>query len=437
MTKGFLTTASRELAHPRHLLAGIQWLLFMFANTVVIPISIGNALHMDGHDITASMQRSFFYTGVASLLQLLFGHGLPLMEGQSGVWWGAILGVLATAQESGLTPLQAGGSLETGIVLSGVSIVVLGWLGMGNVLKKWFTPVASSVFLMLLATELISIFMKGMLGLGDRAQIDIPIALLSMALMTLVLVIQLSRWKILRNYSILIGIGVGWAIYRTTIQPASAIPRTGLGSLWAVAPWGPFGHDWGIILTALAAGLINASNTVATLESAKQVFQVEADARMYRRSFLITGVSTVVAGLFGLVPYAPYTSSLGFLRSTQIFSKLPFALGSILFMVLGLVPAAGAFFASLPVSVGDAVLLVAYLQLYGAAMTYLEGMTFNHRTIYRLALPVLVGIGIFTIASGAFVALPAPVRPFLSNGLLVGVLLAVIFENAMKWDVVE
>ncbi len=437
MTEKALTTNLREFTRVHHWLAGLQWLLFMFANTVVIPISIGNAMHMSGAAITSSMQRSFFYTGLASLLQLLFGHGLPIMEGQSGVWWGAILGVLATAQESGLTPLQAGGSLEAGIVISGITIVVLGWLGMGSILKKWFTPIASSVFLVLLATELISIFMKGMLGLSSHAKINLPTTLLSIVLIALVMVIQLSRWRQLRNYSILIGIAVGWVVFRLAIEPAQGIAPAGISSLWTVYPWGPLGTDWGIMLTAVAAGLINASNTVATLEGAQPLFHVETTKKMYRKSFLITGINTIISGFLGLVPYAPYTSSLGFLRSTQLFSRIPFAIGAILFMILGLVPSVGAFFATLPVSVGDAVLLVAYLQLYGSAMQYIEGKTFNHLTIYRLALPVLIGLGIFTIAPGAFVTIPAAVRPFLSNGLLVGVLIAVIFENTIKWDMVK
>ncbi len=437
MTEKMLGINAREFTRVHHWVAGLQWLLFMFANTVVIPISIGNAMHMSGAAITSSMQRSFFYTGFASLLQLLFGHELPIMEGQSGVWWGAILGVLATAQESGMTPLQAGGSLETGIVISGVIIVVLGWLGMGNVLKKWFTPIASSVFLMLLATELISIFMKGMLGLSNHAEISLSTSLLSIALIAIVMVIQMSRFQKIRNYSILLGIALGWVVFRIAIEPATGVAPAGISSLWAFAPWGPFGTDWGIVLTAVAAGLINASNTVATLESAKPIFHVETTKKMYQKSFLITGINTIISGFLGLVPYAPYTSSLGFLRSTQLFSRIPFAIGAILFMILGLVPSVGAFFATLPASVGDAVLLVAYLQLFGSAMQYIEGKTFDHITIFRLALPVLIGLGIFTIAPGAFVTLPAAVRPFLSNGLLVGVLIAIVFENTIKWNIAK
>lgn len=421
----------------RQLFGGIQWLLFMFANTVVIPISIGTAMHMDAAGITAAMQRSFFYTGLASLLQLLFGHGLPLMEGQSGVWWGAILGVLATAHESGMSYLQVGGSLETGIIISGVLIVLFGWLGMGEVLRKWFTPVASSVFLMLLATELTSIFVKGMLGLGDRQSIQLPLTILSIFLLVLVMAIQLSRVKALRNYSILIGIAVGWLVYRFAIARGGGMPVAGIASLWGVFPWGPPGREVGIIVTAIAAGFVNASNTVATLESAKSVFSVDVTSRTYKRSFFVTGLSTIISGFMGLVPYAPYTSSLGFLNSTQIFTKIPFAIGSLLMILLGLVPGAGAFLATLPASVGDAVLVVAYLQLFGSAMQYIEGMTFNHRTIYRIALPVLLGIAVFTITANAFTSIPPLLRPFLSNGLLVGVLLAVILENTMKWNPVD
>ena len=247
----------------------------------------------------------------------------------------------------------------------------------------------------------------------------------------------MSRFQKIRNYSILLGIALGWVVFRIAIEPATGVAPAGISSLWAFAPWGPFGTDWGIVLTAVAAGLINASNTVATLESAKPIFHVETTKKMYQKSFLITGINTIISGFLGLVPYAPYTSSLGFLRSTQLFSRIPFAIGAILFMILGLVPSVGAFFATLPASVGDAVLLVAYLQLFGSAMQYIEGKTFDHITIFRLALPVLIGLGIFTIAPGAFVTLPAAVRPFLSNGLLVGVLIAIVFENTIKWNIAK
>src|SRR5207302_3051058 len=59
-------------------LASIQWLFFMFANIVVIPISIGQAFHLPPAVVTASLERAFIYTGIACLLQGTIGHRLTL-----------------------------------------------------------------------------------------------------------------------------------------------------------------------------------------------------------------------------------------------------------------------------------------------------------------------------------------------------------------------
>ena len=83
--------------------AGLQWLFFMFANTVVIPITIGDAFDLSSVEVASALQRSFIFTGVACILQACIGHKYPLMEGQSGIWWGAILSISASASSAGLT----------------------------------------------------------------------------------------------------------------------------------------------------------------------------------------------------------------------------------------------------------------------------------------------------------------------------------------------
>ncbi len=434
MNKGRQFSTRSPILGVRTWLAGAQWLLFMFANTVVIPVSVGSALHMDAIQIAGFMQRSFLLTGLVCLLQVLFGHGLPLLEGPSGVWWGVVLSVIAGARGAGLSLTAAGGSLETGIVLSGLSIMALGALGMGRVLRRWFTPVATSVFLILLATELISIFFRGMLGLTKGPEIALPTAALSCMLVVIVIVVNVKGPRSIRNFAILIGIALGWIVYRIGLYPAPSTVGAPFYSLGAMFAWGPLAWQWGIVITAVLTGLINASNTVATLESVEPLLGIRPTDGMYRRSFLVTGFATLLSGIFGVVPYAPYTSSIGFLRGTQIYDRLPFALGAALFVLLGLWGQAGAFFSTLPVSVGDAVLLVAYLQLFGSALQKISGISFTVRSIYRIALPTLLGIAVFTTPPEAFLSLPEAVRSFLGNGLLVGVAVAVVLENGVRWN---
>lgn len=414
-------------------IAGVQWLLFMFANTVVIPVSVGYALHMNAVQLAAFTERSFVFTGVACLLQGLVGHRLPLMEGQSGVWWGVVLSVFAASAQTGVSLAVAGGSLEVGIALSGLLIAGLGLFGVGRLLRRWFSPVVMAVFLFLLATDLIAIFFRGMLGVSRGGVIDVPVALLSVGLVAWVLFLQVKGPVFLRNFAILTGLVVGWIVYRTFLHAAEPV-ATSYDGLFSLFTWGQPTAVIGIVLTAVLTGLINTTNTVATLESAGELLEVEIGAATYRRSLAITGLWTFLSGIFALVPYAPYTSSIGFLRATRIFDRLPFFIGAGLFIILGLWPTAGAFVSTLPASVGDAVLLVAYLQLFGSALQYLEKVAFDHRSIYRVALPTLIGIALFATPATAFQTVPEGLRTFLENGLLVGVMLSVVLENFRKSD---
>lgn len=426
---------SRSQTYVTTTFGGIQWLLFMFTNTVVIPLSIGGALGQSGGDIAASVQRAFIYTGIACLLQALAGHKLSLMEGQSGLWWGVILGLSASIPNS--HSINLGGSLAVSMILSGILVSIFGALGMGTLLKKWFSPIVMSVFLFLLSAQLILIFFKGMLGLSDHTPIQFPIAGLSICLVLIVNLLLLKGKGLISNFALLIGICAGWIAFRLLFPSDGAIHLAKSSNLFTLFPWGQPGWNVGIILLGIIAGLINASNTIATLKGAETIYEKTVTDSQYKRSFIITGLNGVVSGLFGLVPYAPYTSSLGFLQSTRIKERAPFLIGAGLFVLLGCIPVLGHFFATLPVSVGDSVLFVAYLQLFGSALKNIEGISFNYQTIYRIAIPTLVGLSIMTFPTSAFSSAPMLVRPLISNGLLVGILLSLILNVGKSEQITE
>ncbi len=416
--------------------AGLQWLFFMFANTVVIPLTIGDAFDLSSIEVASALQRSFIYTGIACILQALIGHKYPLMEGQSGLWWGAILSISASASSAGITVSELGGGLAIGIILSGILLMVLGALGMGNVLNRMFTPVVMSTVLFLLAAQLIGIFTKGMLGLATGDQIHLPTAGISIVLILLVIWINVKGPGVLRNFSILIGIVTGWIIYVIFFPTPSteAITSTKVFNLF---PWGTPTFSLGLIIFAVMTGLVNTTNTIAAIKGFEPMVKATTTDKQFRKSFVLTGMNSIVSGAFGMVPYAPYVSSLGFLQSTLIFDRLPMIIGAVMFMVLGLVPSLSNLFSTLPVSVGNAVLFVAYLQLFSGAISNLKGINFTPKTIYRIAAPVLLGIAIMNIPVDMFASIPILVRPLLSSGLLMGILLAVLLENTINWSKLE
>src|SRR5699024_12446323 len=89
-----------------------------------------------------------------------------------------------------------------------------------------------------------------------------------------------------------------------------------------------------------------------------------ATKKQYRRSFSFTGIITSIAGFFGLVPYSPFVSSIGFLNQTGDVRRLPFILGGFMFFVMGAIPPIGAFFSLFPLIIGSSVLLVYYLKIF-------------------------------------------------------------------------
>ncbi|MGO4886892.1 uracil/xanthine transporter [Anaerobacillus sp. MEB173] len=413
------------IRNPITLLAGFQWLFFMFANTVVIPISIGFAFDLEQIEIVSALQRSFIFTGVACILQGLIGHRYPLMEGQSGLRWGVILSLAATASTLNMDLATVSGSIAVGAIISGILVSILGMLGLGNLLKKWFTPVVMFVFLLLLANQLIYIFLKGMLGLNSSEYINIKVASFSIILAAITIILNVRGKGIISNLSLLIGMVIGWigAVMFFPQETTTSIKTTPFLTWF---PWGEPTLEWGIVLTVVITGLLNTTNTIATLKGAEDIFKTKTSPKQYRSSLILSGGYTSLAGMLGLVPYA---SSLGFLQSTGIRERLPFFIGSFLFIVLGLIPSLSSFFSTIPHSVGNTILFVAYLQLFGSALKNLEGLQFTPKTIYRIAIPALLGLSITNLPKEAFTTLPPLIQPLISNGLLMGILLALVMES--------
>ena len=101
---------------------------------------------------------------------------------------------------------------------------------------------------------------------------------------------------------------------------------------------------------------------------------------------------------------------------------------------MGVIPPLSYFFSMLPLSIGSAVLFVAYLQLFNSSLNFFSQIKFTTNNIYRAAVPIFVGVIIMTFPASYFEALPVVLRPLLSNGLLVGITLALLLENLFNWD---
>lgn len=416
--------------------SSIQWLFFIFANTVVIPLSIGAVFHLPVDVITMTMRVSFVLTGIACILQGWIGHKYPLMEGHAGLMWGVILNLGLAAPSLGMSYMEVGGGITTGILLAGGAIILIAAFNLISFIQKIFSPMVTSVYLFLLTFQLIFVFFNGMLETTEQGTLNLPVSLLSIGVVLLVSILKIKGNPILSNFSILIGIAVGWVLY-AILFPGHLSSTEIVELSFTPFPLGEPNLEFGIIIVTFFACIINLSNTIASIQAAGELMKGDTGDGTYKKSFFITGFFTFIGAFFGLVPFTTYTSSIGFLLSTRIFILKPFFVGGILIIILGIIPSLCAFLVTMPLTIGNAVLFVAYLQLFGTAFNSLNGVTFTSNTIFRIAAPVLIGVSLMNLSPDIFSNLPSVLQPFLSNGLIMGMIISIMMETTMKWEKYE
>lgn len=412
--------------------AALQWFFVILSSSLVVPLVVGQAYGLGPADIGVFMQQTFFLIGLASILQVLFGHRLPLTEGPAGMWWGIFIILANLGMAAGKSPQDIGRSLEMGLIITGIMLVGLGVTGIIGKIQKLFTPLVTGGYILLLAVSLSSSLMKGLLGMGyTPGQTGIPpkIALVSIGLIVFTFMMIRSKHKYIRSFAILISMLVGWLIYGLLGWTKPLPEMHGLVSLPTPFFWGTPEFDLGTILISMLTGLILLTNLVASIVVVGQVVHVQAGAADYRRGGIFTGIAHMLSGTFGIVGLVPLSITAGVIQVTRIASRLPFLIACGLFMLLGMLPQVSRVLSGLPAPVGYAVSFVSFTQLIGFGLQDLGKVTWNERTIMIIGFGLLTGIGIMFVPPEAMLTLPPFVSYIFGNGLVMGVLLIIFLEQ--------
>ena len=262
----------------------IQWLFFIFANTVVVPISIGAVFQLPMDTVAMMLRSSLLFTGVACILQGLMGHRYPLMEGHSGLLWGVILNLGLSASSLGMDYVQIGGGIATGILLAGLVTIFTAVFNLVGFVQKIFSPMVTTVYLFLLPFELVFVFFKGMFQVTENGSMDIPISLLSLGIVILVSVLKIKGNQIVSNFSLLIGIVVGWGLYALLFPGELGRVESSQFS-FSLFPLGKPNLELGIIAVVFFAGIMNMSNTIASIHAAADLLKEKAEQKQFKKSF--------------------------------------------------------------------------------------------------------------------------------------------------------
>jgi xanthine/uracil permease len=336
----------------------LQHLTYFLANAAILPVIVGGYLGLDQIGLASLVQRTFILCGIVSILQAVWGHRFPIMEGPAGLWYGLLITLATSAPSLGKSLEVLRTDIEMGFIVAGLVCIIIGVTGMAGLVVKVFSPLVNGVFLVLMCLQLSPAMMKGMLGLtGSNQMVDIKSLLAFIITAGLIMWITLKGKGFVQSIAVLIGAGAGWlTALLLGVAPEVQYYSAQVSPAPALFAWGLPTFDIGVVLACVFSAVLLFSNLVASIIGMSAVTGETFKLSMVNRGAVFTGVSDLLAGFGAVIGFIPYASAIGFTVMTGVASRKPFILGASFITILGIFPQVGAFFAAIPPAIGNAVM---------------------------------------------------------------------------------
>jgi len=416
----------------RQLLPSLQWFIFILSGSIVVPVTIAASFGLGPADTMSFVSRTFIVLAVSGLLQTLFGHRLPINEGPAGLWWGFFslyaslgLALYGSAEET----LRV---LEFALLISGILTIVLSVTGIMDKLTKLFTPFVVGIYMVLLVAQLSSGFVKGMLGISADGKVSPTITLLSLVI--IVLSYTMTRHRKWSAISIIVSIFVGWGLFALFGQASLPTMPDGL-FLWPeLLAFGLPRMDWSVVPTTIFVTLLLITNMLATIKVVESVMKREGatvvDEVSPKRTGFFMGISQVLGGLLAAVGSVPISGAAGFIATNKVTSRVPFIIASATIIIVSFFSPVIAWIAALPPAVGYAAVFPIFAGMTTLGLREWFTSAEAEKTIGRVGIPLFAGMGVMAIPAEVFSSLPQLFSSLLSNGLILGTIIALGMEAA-------
>jgi len=418
------------------ILSGLQWMIFMLAGAIAAPIAIADLYNLTPIETSGLIQSTIITLGIAGFLQGLIGHKLPIHEGPAGLWWSiftiyaSLVGVLYTSHVAALQALCGG------MMISGILFILLSALKLMDKIARLFTPTITFIYLLLLIFQLSGSFMKGMMGISSsHATVNVKVFLLSTIVICITFWLGNSRYAMLRQFSIIISIVIGWLLFVIFCQTSVISQVDTLVKLPELFPFGWPSFDSGTITTAFLLTLLLIFNAIASIRLMETVVKQKQsiDENRYLRAGFMSGITQLICGGLGAIGSVPISGAAGYVEQTGMKERRSFLIGCCFVICISLLPPFMHILAGIPAPIGYAVTFVIFVKMVGIALKELKTVTHEERTYVVSGVSLLVGVGLMFIPSSATIQLSPVVIAILNNGLICGSLLAIILEQGLIW----
>ena len=384
--------------------AALQHLLAIIVGIITPTLIIGGVLGL-GERIPYLISMSLIVSGVATFIQAKrigpVGSGLLSVQGTSFAFLGAILtaGFIVKSQGGGPDEILA---TIFGICFVGafIEMIISRFL---HVLKQIITPVVTGTVVMLIGLSLVKVGITDMAGgqwlLDNKPEFFGSVQNLGLGILVLIVVLILNRSKnpMLRMGSIVGGIIVGYVVAWFMGKVRFDF---GVDIISIPIPFNyGFGFNWAAFIGVAFIYIITAIESTGDLTATSMISgqPVEGDKYMERikGGVLGDGINSAIASIFNTFPNTTFSQNNGVIQMTGVASRYVGMYLAAFLIILGLFPAIGGFFRSLPAPVLGGATIVMFGTVAAAGVNIIASMgRLGRREILIIAVSLGVGLGL-------------------------------------------
>ncbi|XP_026504736.1 solute carrier family 23 member 1-like [Terrapene carolina triunguis] len=478
-----------------HQAAGVSLLqqghyLTALGGLVAIPLILSKELCLQHDPLTQGhlISTIFFVSGICTLLQVLFGVRLPILQGGTFAFLTPTLAMLSlpnwrcpawtqnASQVNATSPefIEVWQSrmreLQGAIMVASCFQIFVGFSGLIGFLMRFIGPLTIAPTITLVALPLFN-------SAGDEAGSHWGIS--AMTIFFIVLFSQylknvpvplpsyqgfrkchFSKVYLFQIFPVLLGLAITWLIcFALTVSNAfpsdsavyGYVARTDIkGDVLSQAPWFriPYPGQWGVPTISLAGIFGIIAGVISSM--VESVGDYYACARLsgappppkhaINRGIGVEGIGCLLAGAWGTGNgTTSYSENVGALGITRVGSRIVIVAGGCVLLVIGMSGKIGAVFASIPTPLIGGLLLVMFGIITAVGVSNLQYVDMNSsRNLFIFGFSIYAGLAIpnwvnknSQVLETGILQLDQVIRVLLTTGMFVGGFLAFILDNTI------
>ncbi|MEV5476484.1 nucleobase:cation symporter-2 family protein [Streptomyces sp. NPDC052207] len=409
--------------------SGLQHVAAMYAGVVAPPLIVGAAVGLTGTDLTFLTGACLFTAGIATFLQTLgiwkIGARLPFVNGVTFAGVAPMTAIAASTDD----PSDALPVIFGAVVVAGL----LGFLAAPFFSKavRFFPPVVTGTVITLIGVSLLPVAFGWAQGPDPAADDYGSAAQLSLAGVTLVVVLLLRRFTrgFVKQIAVLLGLIAGTLV----AIPFGVIDLTPVLDAHVIGFPAPFHFGapqfrLAAILSLCVVMVVSMTESTADMLALGEIVGRPADERTIAAGLRADTLGSALGPLFNGFMCSAFAQNIGLVAMTRIRSRFVVATGGGFLVLLGLCPMAASLIAVVPRPVlgGAGVVLFGSVAASGIQTLVRAGLDKDDNV---LIVAVSLAVGIIPITAPHFYhAFPRTARIVLDSGISAGCVAAVLLN---------